>query len=74
MTGRFTPILSKPWVEAAKKESKEVQNTYFPNHNSQNIIDVLEFAMELNLRKSETDINNYKKVKFGNPAKTYQLV
>ena len=71
MTGKYKSILSKEWDKEASKKSLEEQKTYFPNHNSQNIIDVLEFAMELNLRKNETDASNYKKVKFGNPAKTY---
>ena len=78
MSGKFIHKYSKPWDKEADKRksemSKQEKHTYFPKHDNKDIVNVLEYAMQLNLRKSTDDHRELLQFKFGNPAKTYHLV
>ena len=78
MSGKLTKKYSKEWDKKADKRKSEMpeweKHTYFPKHDNKDIVNVLEYAMQLNLRKSTTDYRELLQFKFGNPAKTYHLV
>ena len=78
MGGKYIPKYSKKWTPEQDKRKSEIKDeekrTFFPKHDTKDIINVLEYAMQLHLRKAHLDHKEHLQFKFGNPAKTYHLV
>ena len=78
MRGKFKPFISKEWTSDQDKKKSEMtdqeKREFFPKHDTKDIINVLEYAMQLHLRKTQVDERELLQFKFGNPAKTYHLV
>ena len=53
--------------------SRKKKQEIFPKHDTKDIVNVLEYAMDLHLRKTQVDEREWLQIKFGNPAKTYHM-